>query len=153
MAASATPSASTVLMAVSLLKDRQGVIDVNLPIGGSLDDPKFSVAGIVLRVIINIIAKAVTAPFALLASIAGSGEELRYVEFAAGSAVLAAGPKDKLEKLVPGEFKQDANHWLILHGRYTCKARKPDCPHCPIRDLCKFPGKTPGPWAFGGHAP
>jgi uncharacterized protein involved in outer membrane biogenesis len=88
-----------VLMAVSLLKDRQGVIDVNLPIGGSLDDPKFSVAGIVLRVIINIIAKAVTAPFALLASIAGSGEELSYVEFAAGSAVLAAGPKDKLEKL------------------------------------------------------
>ena len=61
--------------------------------------------------------------------------------------------EDKLEKLVTGEFKQDAHHWLILHGRYTCKARKPDCPHCPIRDLCKFPGKTPGPWAFGGHAP
>jgi len=88
-----------VLMAVSLLKDRQGVIDVNLPIGGSLDDPQFSVAGIVLRVIFNVIAKAVTAPFALLAAIAGSGEELSYVEFAAGSAALAAGPKDKLEKL------------------------------------------------------
>ena len=50
--------------------------------------------------------------------------------------------EDKLVKLVPEEFRQDAHHWLILHGRYTCKARKPDCPHCPIRDLCKFPGKT-----------
>nr|WP_240703612.1 endonuclease III [Thermomonas aquatica] len=50
--------------------------------------------------------------------------------------------EDKLVKLVPEEFRLDAHHWLILHGRYTCKARKPDCPHCPIRDLCKFPGKT-----------
>ena len=51
--------------------------------------------------------------------------------------------EDKLVKLVPGEFKRDAHHWLILHGRYTCKARKPDCPHCPIRDLCRWPDKTP----------
>ena len=42
------------------------------------------------------------------------------------------------------EYLQDAHHWLILHGRYICKARKPDCPHCPIRDLCRFPEKTPG---------
>ena len=51
--------------------------------------------------------------------------------------------EDKLVKLVPDEFKRDAHHWLILHGRYTCKARKPDCPHCPIRDLCRWPDKTP----------
>ncbi|MGA0588175.1 endonuclease III [Dyella sp. KRB-257] len=49
----------------------------------------------------------------------------------------------KLEKVVPAEFKRDAHHWLILHGRYVCKARKPDCPHCAIRDLCRYKDKTP----------
>lgn len=51
--------------------------------------------------------------------------------------------EDRLLEVVPDEFKQDAHHWLILHGRYVCKARKPDCPHCVIRDLCKFKDKTP----------
>ena len=50
--------------------------------------------------------------------------------------------EDKLEKVVPAEFKQDAHHWLILHGRYVCKARKPDCPQCIIRDLCEYGNKT-----------
>jgi endonuclease-3 len=48
----------------------------------------------------------------------------------------------KLMKVVPAEFRQHAHHWLILHGRYVCKARKPDCPHCTIRDLCDFRDKT-----------
>jgi endonuclease-3 len=51
--------------------------------------------------------------------------------------------EDKLEKVIPPEFKQDAHHWLILHGRYVCKARKPDCPNCVIRDLCRYRDKTP----------
>jgi endonuclease-3 len=51
--------------------------------------------------------------------------------------------EDKLEKVVPAEFKPDAHHWLILHGRYVCKARKPDCPQCVIRDLCEYRHKTP----------
>ncbi len=51
--------------------------------------------------------------------------------------------EDKLLKVVPEAFRQDAHHWLILHGRYVCKARKPDCPHCVIRDLCRFKDKTP----------
>ncbi|HET8763770.1 MAG TPA: endonuclease III [Rhodanobacter sp.] len=51
--------------------------------------------------------------------------------------------EDKLLKIVPDEFRKDAHHWLILHGRYVCKARKPDCPHCPIRDICRYPHKTP----------
>jgi len=50
--------------------------------------------------------------------------------------------EDKLEKVVPVEFRQNAHHWLILHGRYVCKARKPDCPHCVIRDLCRYKDKT-----------
>jgi len=51
--------------------------------------------------------------------------------------------EDKLVKVIPAEFRQDAHHWLILHGRYVCKARKPDCPHCVIRDLCRYKHKTP----------
>lgn len=50
--------------------------------------------------------------------------------------------EDKLQKVVPAEFMQDAHHWLILHGRYVCKARKPDCPQCVIRDICRFREKT-----------
>ena len=47
-----------------------------------------------------------------------------------------------LLKIVPPEYAVHAHHWLILHGRYLCKARKPECPRCPIRDLCRFEGKT-----------
>jgi len=50
--------------------------------------------------------------------------------------------EDNLVKVVPPEFRQDAHHWLILHGRYICKARTPDCPHCPIQDICRYPDKT-----------
>jgi endonuclease-3 len=48
----------------------------------------------------------------------------------------------KLLKRVPEEYRLHAHHWLILHGRYTCKARKPDCPRCVVSDLCTFKGKT-----------
>ena len=51
----------------------------------------------------------------------------------------------KLLKVVPDEFRHDAHHWLILHGRYVCKAQKPDCPRCIIRDLCEFRNKTVDP--------
>ncbi len=60
---------------------------------------------------------------------------------------LAPGPtveavEDKLERVVPAEFKQHAHHWLILHGRYICVARKPKCPICPVYDLCSYKEKT-----------
>ncbi|WP_411850489.1 endonuclease III [Stenotrophomonas sp. LGBM10] len=50
--------------------------------------------------------------------------------------------EDLLVKVIPAEFLLDAHHWLILHGRYVCKARKPDCPQCVIRDLCRYKEKT-----------
>jgi len=50
--------------------------------------------------------------------------------------------EDKLMKAVPALYRRDAHHWLILHGRYVCKARKPDCPNCVIRDLCRYRDKT-----------
>ncbi len=50
--------------------------------------------------------------------------------------------EDQLLRRVPAEFLQDAHHWLILHGRYVCTARQPDCPPCPIADLCEYEDKT-----------
>jgi len=50
--------------------------------------------------------------------------------------------EDRLEERVPAAFKRHAHHWLILHGRYVCKARKPNCPRCPIADLCRYKAKT-----------
>jgi endonuclease-3 len=52
--------------------------------------------------------------------------------------------EDKLVRTTPAEYRRDAHHWLILHGRYVCKARRPDCPVCPIRDLCEYRHKTVG---------
>ena len=53
--------------------------------------------------------------------------------------------EDRLMKITPDEFLQGAHHWLILHGRYLCKARKPECWRCPIEDLCRFKDKVPAP--------
>ena len=72
-----------VLLAVALLKDRHGVIDINLPVSGSLDDPQFSIGGIILKVIVNLLAKAITAPFALLSG--SSGVDLSVVQFTPGT--------------------------------------------------------------------
>ncbi len=50
--------------------------------------------------------------------------------------------EDRLLKVVPEEFRADAHHWLILHGRHVCQARRPQCPRCPVADLCRYPRKT-----------
>ena len=88
-----------VRLAVSLLKNRNGEIDVNLPISGSLNDPQFSVGGVVVKVIVNLLAKAITSPFALIGSMFGSGEELSSVEFDAGRAALTPDTVKRLENL------------------------------------------------------
>ncbi|EGK73300.1 hypothetical protein METUNv1_00478 [Methyloversatilis universalis FAM5] len=88
-----------VLLAVSLLKDRNGVIDINLPISGSLSDPQFSIGGIVVKVIVNLIVKAVTSPFALLGSLFGSDADLDHVAFEPGRAVLNDEARGKLDTL------------------------------------------------------
>jgi len=90
-----------VKLAVALLKDAEGNIDVNVPVSGSLDDPQFSLGSMIMRAFGNLIAKAATAPFRLLASaFGGSHEDLGYVEFAPGSAVLDGPAKDRLGQIV-----------------------------------------------------
>jgi len=89
-----------VKLAVALLADRNGVIDLDLPISGSLNDPQFSLGPIIVKVIINVIVKAITAPFSLLASaLGGGGEELSTVSFKAGSAQLAPEARAGLDKV------------------------------------------------------
>jgi hypothetical protein len=91
-----------VMLAVALLKDRNGQINLNLPISGSLSDPQFSIGGIIGRIITNLIVKVVTSPFALLNSVFGGGNdggELGYVEFAPGADALTEAATKKLETL------------------------------------------------------
>lgn len=85
-----------VKLAVALLKDRNGVIDIDLPISGTLDDPQFRVGPIVWKMFVNLIVKIVTSPFALIGSLFGAGEEVRYVDFPFGSAELDAGAGSRL---------------------------------------------------------
>jgi hypothetical protein len=89
-----------VKLAIALLKDRKGEIKLDIPVTGSLDDPKFSVWGIILKVLMNLIAKAATAPFSLLGALFGGGEELSYVEFDYGSTVITEQNMKKIDTLV-----------------------------------------------------
>jgi len=88
-----------VLFAVALLKDRDGVIDVNLPISGSVNDPEFSVGGLVLKLILNLLGKALTAPFSLFSG--GEGGDLSQAQFAPGSPVPQAPEQlDKVARML-----------------------------------------------------
>lgn len=96
-----SPDATTlpVKLAVALLKNTRGEIDINLPISGSLEDPQFSVGGIIVKVIVNLFVKAVTSPFALLGSLFGGGEDLSNIEFAAGQSRLSPEALKKVETM------------------------------------------------------
>lgn len=91
-----------VKLAISLLKNTRGQIDVNLPVSGSLSNPEFSVGGLIWHAVLNLIAKAVTSPFTLLANAFGGsgGEDLGYVEFAPGSYALTDAQQKKLDTVV-----------------------------------------------------
>jgi uncharacterized protein involved in outer membrane biogenesis len=86
-----------VLLAVALLKDRHGVIDIDLPVSGSINDPQFSVFGLVLKIIGNLLVKALTAPFSLLAG--GGSEDLSVVAFAPGTATLTDAGRAAIDKV------------------------------------------------------
>lgn len=86
-------------LAVALLKDRRGVIDLGLPVTGSLDDPKFRLGPLVWKAFVNLLAGLATSPFKLLGSAFGGGEEVNLIDFDAGSAVLDAAASEKLSAL------------------------------------------------------
>jgi hypothetical protein len=89
-----------VKLAVALLKDRNGVIDIDLPMSGSIDDPKFRIGPILWKAFVNLIIKAATAPFALLGHLFGGGEHLNVVQFSPGSAELDKPSQEQLAALV-----------------------------------------------------
>jgi uncharacterized protein involved in outer membrane biogenesis len=94
------PASLPVRLATALLADRHGVIDLNLPIQGSLNDPQFSIGPVIMKILGNLILKAVTAPFSLLASaFGGGGEELGKVSFAPGLATLDKNAEQQLDKV------------------------------------------------------
>ena len=97
-----------VKLAVSLLKDRNGEIHLDIPVKGSLNDPKFSVWRVVMKIVRNLLVKVATSPFALFKALAGGGEELSYLEFAEGRATLDSGAKSKLESLEKALYDRPA---------------------------------------------
>lgn len=97
--AAGAPNSLPVRLAAALLADRRGVIDLDLPISGSLNDPQFRIGPVIGRVILNLIGKALTSPFSLLASAFGGSEEMSSVAFAPGSATLSPEAQQNLGKV------------------------------------------------------
>lgn len=134
-----------VRLAVALLKDRKGEIHLDLPVIGRTDDPKFSVWGVVGKILVNLLVKAATSPFALLGAISGGGEELSYLEFDPGTAVLPGTAEAKIGSLAkvlaerPGlqleieghvDVEKDTEGWRRTLFRRKVAARK-------VRDLVR----------------
>lgn len=88
-----------VRLAVALLKDRSGEIRLDLPVSGSLDDPQFRLGRVILKIVVNLLVKAATSPFALLGAVFGGGEELSYLEFGYGKDTPGGPGESKLETL------------------------------------------------------
>ncbi len=95
-----------VTLAASLLTDRNGQINLDIPVSGSLDDPQFKLWPLVWKVIVNLIAKAATAPFSLLSSLLGGGEEMSYVEFDYGSDAVSQASLQKIKSLAKALYER-----------------------------------------------
>ncbi|MBK7052476.1 MAG: DUF748 domain-containing protein [Rhodoferax sp.] len=109
------PASLPVKLAVALLADRQGVIDINLPISGSLNDPQFRLGPLVIKLIFNLIGRAITSPFSLLASAFGGGsDELSVVAFAPGSSSLEPAAKSSLEKIAKALSERPALRLTVV---------------------------------------
>ncbi|NQY93376.1 MAG: DUF748 domain-containing protein, partial [Campylobacteraceae bacterium] len=106
-------------LAIALLEDSDGVIDLSLPISGDINDPEFHIGSIVGQALTNIIVKAVTSPFSLLGSLLGSEtDDLKYLEFEAGNAILLPPAKEKLDTLAKA-FEKRPNLALELEKPYN----------------------------------
>ncbi|MFM2050133.1 MAG: hypothetical protein RL682_624 [Pseudomonadota bacterium] len=108
------PNSLPVKLAVALLADRNGVIDLNLPISGSLNDPQFSIGPVIWKVLTNLVVKALTSPFSLLASAFGGGDELSAVAFPAGVATLTSEAKQGLDKVAKALTERTALKMTVV---------------------------------------
>jgi hypothetical protein len=112
-----------VKLAIALLKDRKGEIHLDLPVTGSLDDPQFSVWRVIVQILLNLLAKAATSPFALLGAAFGGGEELGYLEFDYGSATVAEPGLKKLAALA-GALHERPSLRLEIEGHVEVERDK-----------------------------
>lgn len=119
---SATATSLPVGLAIALLKDKNGVIDLNLPISGDIDDPEFSYGALVGKALLNLVTKIVTAPFAALGKLVGGGEDMDYIPFEAGRGGFAATEASKLTQLAEA-LQQRPQLSVSIRG---VAAREPD---------------------------
>lgn len=103
---SETATKLPIKLALALLKDRQGNIDLDLPVSGNLDDPEFSVGGIVVKMFVNLIVGIVSSPFKVLGALVGGGEELAYLDFESGQNRIAEEKREKLDALAKILFER-----------------------------------------------
>ncbi len=122
-------------LAVSLLKNSKGEIDLNIPISGSLSDPKFSLGGIILHALVNLIMKAVTSPFSLLASAIGSanGQDLSYVAFKPGYSTLTAENKSQLDAIAKA-LQERSGLKMSICGRVDPSLDRDGLKHAKVDD-------------------
>jgi endonuclease-3 len=127
-----TKAANVIAMSKLLVEQHQGEVPRNREALEALPGVGRKTANVVLNTAFGEPTIAVDTHIFRVANRTGlaPGKDVRAVE-------------EALLKRVPAEFRHDAHHWLILHGRYTCKARKPECWRCPVRDLCRYRDKTP----------
>jgi hypothetical protein len=124
-------------LAVALMKDRNGVINLDLPVSGTLDDPTFRLAPIIWKVFVNVLKMAVTAPFALLGALFGSGPDLQFVDFRPGMADLDSAAADKARALVkalterpqikievPIAWVSDLDRPALVEARFAAQVRE-----------------------------
>ena len=137
-----------VKLGVSLLKDRNGTIKLNLPVAGRLDDPEFSVFGILVKVLKNLLLKAATSPFSLLGSMMGSSEDLSYVPFEPGSNQLSEAEAEKLATLAkalaerPGlsiDISGFVDAEADRQGRHNNSEQTNPASHCRLASALPFP--------------
>jgi hypothetical protein len=131
------PASLPVKLAVALLADRNGVIDLDLPISGSLSDPQFRLGPVIVKVILNVITKAITAPFSLLANaFGGGGEELGSVAFAAGSAELGSEAKTALDKVAKALTDRPALKLTVV-GTSSLEAERSSYQRARLNDIVR----------------
>jgi hypothetical protein len=131
------PNSLPVRLAVALLADRNGVIDIDFPISGSLNDPQFSIGPLILKAIVNLIAKAATAPFALLTGgLGGGGGDSSTIAFAPGSAALSAEAKQGLDKVAKALTDRPALRMTVV-GTSSLEQEREAYQRQRVRDLAQ----------------